>query len=65
MLQVLKNETKNAKATDTLVVGDFNEDVNTKNIQVFVVEMGLCKVFSEVHEAEEKNRDETFECGTK
>ena len=29
------------KATDIIIVGDFNEDMNAEDIQEFVVEMGL------------------------
>ena len=49
MLQELKNEMKDEKETDALVVGDFNEDVNAKNIQEFMVEMRLHEVLSEFH----------------
>ena len=32
---------------DVLVVVDFNEDLNTKNIQYFIDEIGLHDVFSD------------------
>ena len=47
------------------MVGDFNEDVNAKNIQEFMVEMGLYEVFREVHEVNDNDKDGTFEYGTK
>ena len=65
MLKELKQEIREMNATDVVVAGDFNEDVNAKNIQEFVVEMGLYEVFGEVHEVDENDRDGTFECGTK
>ena len=65
MMQYLKNEIQDVKAIDVLVVGDFNEDVSTKNIQDFMVEIGSCEVFSEVNEIDSNNRVGTFECGTK
>ena len=46
---------------EKLAVGDFNEDVSSKNIQEFDVEMWLCDALSEAHEDEERNRDGTFE----
>ena len=36
-----------------------------KNIQEFVVEMGLYEVFGEVHEVDKNDIDGTFEYGTK
>ena len=48
-----------------VVAGDFNKDANAKNIQEFVVEMGLYEVFGEVHEVDKNDRDGTFEYGTK
>ena len=39
--------------------------MNAKNIQDFIVEIGLFDVFSEVNTVDENNRDGTFECGTK
>ena len=65
MLQELKQETKDMTETYVVVVGDFNEDVNAKNVQEFVVEMGLREVFREFHEVNDNDRDGTFECGTK
>ena len=38
-----------------MVVGDFNEDVNAKNNQEFLIEMGLHEVLIKVHEVDEKN----------
>ena len=49
------------KATDVLVAEDFNEDANNKNIQEFMVEMGMHDIFSEVHEFYENDRDTKFE----
>ena len=49
------------KATDVLSTGYFNEDINAKNAQQFVVEMGLYEVFSEIHEVDKNNRDEALE----
>ena len=43
MLQELKNEIKEIKATDVIVVRDFNEDVKAKN-QEFIAEMELYEV---------------------
>ena len=54
MFQELKNETQDAKATDVLLVGDFDEDENTKNVQEFIVEIGLHEVFSEVIEVDDR-----------
>ena len=48
-----------------LVVRDFNDRINAKNIQEFNVEMGLHVVFSEAHQVEERNRDDSIEYGTK
>ena len=46
-----------------MLVGGFNDDVNAKNIQEFVAEMGLHEVFREVHEVNDDDRDGTFEHG--
>ena len=53
MLQELNNEIKDEKGTDSLVAGDLNEDSNFKNMQEFMVEMGIHEIFSEVHEVHE------------
>jgi len=65
MLKELKQEIREMNATDVVVAGGFNEDVNAKNVQEFVVEMGLHEVFGEVHEVDKNHRDGTFEHGTK
>ena len=60
MSKQLKNEIKDTQARYVLITGDFNEDVNTNNIQEFMVEMILHEVFIEIHEVDENNRDGTF-----
>ena len=45
MMNELKNELKDMQITKVLVVGDFNEDENSNNIQEFMVEMGLHDFF--------------------
>ena len=52
MLQDLKTEIRETKEMDVLTVGDFNEDVKTRNIQEFASEMGSHDVLSEVHDVE-------------
>ena len=63
LLNDLEKETNEIKATDVIIVGDFNEDVNAKDVQEFMVEMGLQEVFREIHEVNEDDRDGTFEYG--
>ena len=46
VLQGLKNETKETKATDVIAAGDFNEEVSAKKIHEFIVETGLHELFS-------------------
>ena len=65
MLKELKQEIREMNTTDIIVAGDFNEDVNAKKIQEFVVEIGLCEVFGKVHEVDKNDRDGTLEYGTK
>ena len=65
ILQELKKEIQDIKETHALVVGDFNENVNAKNIQDFVVEIGFHGFFSEANEFDENNRNLKFEHGTK
>ena len=50
----LKDDIRKEKETDLIVVGYFNKDLCSKNIQGFVVEMGLYDAFREVHDVEKK-----------
>ena len=46
------------QTTCVIVVGDFNEDTHSKNMQEFIVEMGLCDAFSEAHDVDKKTEIE-------
>ena len=47
-----------------MALGHFNEDVNSNNVQEFLVELRLHEVLSEVNEEDKNNRNGTFEHGT-
>ena len=49
--------------TEVIVVGDYNEDVYSKIIQEFMVEMGLHDKFSEVNDVDEKTKMERSNIG--
>ena len=53
-LTKLKEEIREIKVDDVLVVGDMNEDINSKSIHEFMVELGLYDIFGEVNEVEDK-----------
>ena len=65
MLTKLKEEIRATKACDVLVVGGMNEDINSNSVQQFMVEFGLCDVFGELNEVEERNKEATHEHGPK
>ena len=56
----IKQWNKKVKVTDVIVVGYFNKDLHSKNIEEFMVEMGSYDAFKEIHDVEEKYKDGTF-----
>ena len=64
-MKTLKEEIREIKVDNVLVVVDMNEDVNSKSIQDSMVELGLHNVFGEVNDVEEKNREAIYGHGSK
>ena len=65
ILKKLKEEIREIKVNNLLGVLDMNEDINSKIIQEFMIELGLYHVFGEVNDVEEKNREATCRNGSK
>ena len=64
ILRELKEEIRKVQAVDVIVVGYFNEDSHSKNMQELMVETGLQYALSESHDVD-KTRYGSLECGSK